>query len=302
MNSTLALILRELARILDKTFKNVAFSQANAVRFQNTRNTLLQSLTRVCWEKLGSSRVPVILEKHSGKLFRICVINRAAGYQKGFKRKGDELASSYGLDMVPLRSGDLIVDVGANVGDLLLYLDEISKVVAVDYLGIEPGTGEFACLESNLKNREGDVRQIAIGSSCGQQKFFYSPEGADSSLFKPLEASDEYTVRVQTLDCLLSQGMYSARRIRFLKLECEGGELEALQGALSSLHRIDYIGADLGFEKGELQESPAPQVIHFLLANGFSVEYFTYPSIIRILFRNNSITENLNAPNGSLTA
>jgi FkbM family methyltransferase len=302
LGSITALFLRELARLIDKTFKNVTFSRANAVRFQNVRNFLLQSLTRVRWEKLDLSRVPVVFEKQSGKFFRICVINRAAGYQKGFKRKGDELASSYGLDMVPLRTGDLIVDVGANVGDLLLYLDEISKVVVVDYLGIEPGTGEFACLESNLKIPEGDVRQIAIGSSCGQQKFFYSPEGADSSLFKPLEASDEYIVRVQTLDCLLTQEKYSARRIRFLKLECEGGELEALQGAKNSLHRVDYIGADLGFEKGELQESPAPQVIHFLLANGFSVEYFTYPSIIRILFRNNAMTEKLNAPNGSLTS
>lgn len=300
MNSITPLILREFARLLDKTFKNFTLSQTNAVRFQNTRNTLLQSQTRIRWEKSDLSRVPVIFEKKSGKRFQICVIKRAAGYQKGFKRKGDELASSYGLDMVPLRSGDLIVDVGANVGDLLLYLDEISKVVAIDYLGVEPGTGEFSCLESNLKIPKGEVRQIAIGSTCGCQKFFYSPEGADSSLFKPLEASDEYTVRVQTLDCILSEEKYSGRRIRFLKLECEGGELEALQGAMNSLHRIDYIGADLGFEKGELQESPAPQVIHFLLANGFSVEYFTYPSIIRILFRNNSMTEKLNAPNGSL--
>lgn len=300
MNSHTALFLRELARLIDKTFKNVNFSRANAVRFQNTRNFLLQSLTRVRWEQLDLYKFPVVFEKKSGKFFRICVINRAAGYQKGFKRKGEELASSYGLDMVPLKAGDLIVDVGANVGDLLLYLDEISKDVGVDYLGIEPGTGEFACLESNLRLPGGDVRQIAIGSSCGLQKFFYSPEGADSSLFKPLEASDEYLVRVQTLDCLLGEEKYSARRIRFLKLECEGGELEALQGALNLLHRIDYIGADLGFEKGELQESPAPQVIHFLLANGFSVEYFTYPSIIRILFRNNAVSEKLNAPNGSL--
>ena len=158
------------------------------------------------------------------------------------------------------------------------------------------------CLESNLKISDGKVRQIAIGSKCGEQEFFYSPQGADSSLFKPLEVSDEYTVRVQTLDCLLTQEINAERRIRFLKLECEGGELEALQGASNSLHRIDYIGADLGFEKGVLQESPAPEVIHFLPANGFSVEFFTYPSIIRILFRNNSVTEILNARNGSLSS
>lgn len=293
--------LREFTRLLDKVLQDVPMSQVSAVKYQNTRNFLLKSNIRVCWKNLNGYKIPMVMDKISGKSFRICVIARAAGYQNGFKTKGEEIASSYGLDMVPLRSGDLVVDIGANVGDLLLYLDEIHSAVNVSYLGIEPGIGEFECLKSNLKIADGNVSQIAIGSDCGQQNFFYSPQGADSSLFKPLEVSEEYTVRVQTLDCLLSQERYAHKRIRFLKLECEGGELEALQGAKNSLSRIDYIGADLGFEKGELQESPAPEVIHFLLANGFSVEYFTYPAIIRILFRNNAVIENLNSRNGSLS-
>ena len=200
LNSLSAIFCREHTRQLDKVLKNVTLSQTGAVRYQNARNFLLKSQTRVRWETLDSSKIPVVIERKSGKSFRICVINRAAGYQNGFKTKGEELASSYGLDMVPLRSGDLVVDIGANVGDLLLDLNDISSSVNVSYLGIEPGTREFVCLESNLKISDGEVRQIAIGSKCGEQKFFYSPQGADSSLFKPLEVSDEYTVRVQTLD------------------------------------------------------------------------------------------------------
>jgi len=281
--------------------KNAGMSETTAAHYQNFRSYLLQSQTRILWKSLESIRVPIVIDKLSGREFRICVINRAAGYLKGFQTKGEELASSYGLDMVPLRSGDLVVDVGANVGDLLLYLDEVGKEIEISYIGIEPGVDEYECLESNLKITNGVLRQIAIGSECGEQNFYYSPQGADSSLYKPVEVSSEYPIKVQTIDCLLGEQEFKNRRIRFLKLECEGGELEALKGAKNSLPRIDYIGADLGFEKGELEESPAPEVIPYLLATGFSVEYFTYPSIIRILFRNNNVSEKLNPRNGSLS-
>ena len=84
LNSLSAIFRRELTRLLDKVLKNVTLSQTGAVRYQNARNFLLKSQTRVRWETLDSSKIPVVIERNSGKSFRICVINRAAGYQNGF--------------------------------------------------------------------------------------------------------------------------------------------------------------------------------------------------------------------------
>ena len=145
-----------------------------------------------------------------------------------------------------------------------------------------------------------ELLMLALGESCGFQNFYYSPSGADSSLFQPLYTESQYKIEVKSLDCILTEHGHSKKRIRFLKLEAEGGELEILKGAIKSLPYIDFIGADLGFEKGILQESTAPEVIEFLLGHGFSIVEFTYPAIIRILFRNNLVSDELNHHNGSL--
>lgn len=218
----------------------------------------------------------------------------------GLGQKGDEIASSYGLDMVPLKSGDIVIDVGANVGDLSIYLKKLSKSIDITYVAIEPGNLEYKCLKRNTEGMQAELHMLALSESCGFQTLYYSPSTADSSLFQPLHTESKYEIEVKSLDCLLGQNEHSKKRIRFLKLEAEGGELEILKGSIETLPYIDFIGADLGFEKGMLEESTAPAVIEFLLGHGFSIVEFTYPAIIRILFRNNLVTEQLNNHNGSL--
>lgn len=78
----------------------------------------------------------------------------------------------------------------------------------------------------------------------------------------------------------------SDRRIRFLKVEAEGAELEVLEGAGDMLRSIDWIAADLGFERGLEQRATAPEVIPFLLDNGFRLHKLTQPQAVRYLFAN----------------
>jgi hypothetical protein len=54
-------------------------------------------------------------------------------------------------------------------------------------------------------------------------------------------------------------------------LEAEGFEPEIISGMENCLENIEYISADLGFERGINQETTAPQVLNFLLNEGFEI-------------------------------
>jgi len=76
-----------------------------------------------------------------------------------------------------------------------------------------------------------------------------------------------------------------------LKLEAEGGEPEVLMGCIEILQNIDYISADLGFERGVSEENTFPEVINFLLYNGFNVVKAIAPSGRNtVLFKNSRVT------------
>ena len=65
--------------------------------------------------------------------------NRIAIYRKDLDYRGRILANAYHLELIDFSQNVLIVDVGASVGDLLLYLP-----IHVKYIGVEPSPSEFS--------------------------------------------------------------------------------------------------------------------------------------------------------------
>ncbi|MEK9614503.1 MAG: hypothetical protein VW080_11350, partial [Flavobacteriaceae bacterium] len=63
-------------------------------------------------------------------------------------------------------------------------------------------------------------------------------------------------------------------KIKLIKLEAEGFEPEIIEGLRKNLKNVEYISADLGFERGVNQETTAPKVINYLLKNGFKLLAF----------------------------
>lgn len=110
-------------------------------------------------------------------------------------------------------------------------------------------------------------------------QLFISSRNADSSFFQPETFTATCTIPTKRLDAIIDQP------IRLLKLEAEGAEPEVLQGCMGLLERIDYISADLGFERGPEQESTLAPVTNFLLANGFEMVAFRAGRIV-VLYRN----------------
>jgi FkbM family methyltransferase len=207
-------------------------------------------------------------------------------YANGFKARANQLATSYALENVGLRDGDIVIDCGANYGDIALHIDSLG--IRTKYIGIEPSPLDFKCLCLNLKGsaQETILKNIALSEKPGLLEFYIDCERASSSLFCPPSYSEIAMVEVQTLDILCKRAEIQGKTIKLLKLEAEGLEPEICKGMENTLENIHYIAADLGPERGPNEEVTAPDVINFLLERGFEVKGIGERYSLRILFEN----------------
>jgi FkbM family methyltransferase len=134
----------------------------------------------------------------------------------------------------------LIVDVGANIGFLSLIYRAIAPEAQV--IAIEPSPKNLSYLYINVEPHGIQVLPFAVGSNSGTAVLFEdSLTGQNSSLvqdFKVLAANAKragirpevvkVSVEMMTLDGLLES---AHRPVIFIKIDVEGFELQALEGA-----------------------------------------------------------------------
>lgn len=188
-------------------------------------------------------------------------------FGNGIKQRGIHIGNEYLLDEITFSHNDTIIDIGANTGDLKIYFN--NKNIKINYIGFEPGLIEFESL--NVNNQDGNVFQVALGDKNGQAIFYYKPEFGDSSLVEMDGYSKSYEVEVTKLSTFFQKKSLTDTKIKLVKLEAEGFEPEIISGMENCLENIEYISADLGFERGINQETTAPQVLNFLLNEGFEI-------------------------------
>lgn len=214
-------------------------------------------------------------------------LRQASFYSLGHQHRGETLARSYAIDQIDFADGDIVIDCGANYGDLRLYFDYLNMNEPIQYVAFEPGVDEFECLSMSLRDTPNcALHDFALGNEDGCQTFYYDPNPANSSLEEPALFTDTYDVAVRTLDTLTKEGLIPKGPIKLLKLEAEGYEPEILQGGLETIQRIEYIAADLGFERGKLALSTAPPVVNMLLRSGFELVAIGSLGDVRLLFKN----------------
>lgn len=182
--------------------------------------------------------------------------SRGGLYTQGLSERTLDLVQSYCIDKIEFQEGDLIIDVGANTGDLFSYFSKQR------YIGFEPSPAEFFALQKNV-NSDCKIFNLAVGDAENEIDFFISSAGADSSIYQPLVFEDKIRIRQIRLDKLIKE------KVKLLKVDAEGAEIEVINGAKNLLPDIEFIAIDLGFEKGIKQESTAPAVFNLLFENNF---------------------------------
>ena len=182
-------------------------------------------------------------------------------YDKTISNAGIQLGNKYFLDKINFNSGDKVIDCGANVGNLLLWFK--SEGVNIDYLGVEPSPKEFSCLCRNVGKHK--ALNKGLWNEEKTIKFFVNNTNADSSIIEPKYYDDTVSIQAVTLSSIITS------KIKLLKLEAEGAEPEILEGAEEKLSLIEYISADLGYERGMSEDSTYLPVTNFLLERNFSL-------------------------------
>lgn len=130
-----------------------------------------------------------------------------------------------------LRAGDSFADVGSSIGLMAVYA---STLVGPDGLvyAYEPDPVTYEILLDNIRlNNAKNVRpsNLAIGSAAGHRRIYLRARGA-ASLVPPRNlTSAGVSVQLDTLDRILPPEGPS--RIRLIKVDVEGWELEVLDGA-----------------------------------------------------------------------
>ena len=216
---------------------------------------------RICSDKYIFSD----LELPSKSIFSVHEKQSQMAYKYGFKFRAESLAETYKLKKIKFNHGDIVIDCGANVGDFKLWFD--MNKINIKYIGFEPSPIEFECLKENIKdtNNENTCFNIGLWNKDHELSFYLSSQNADSSFIEPPSYQDILIIKAKRLDSFINA------RIKLLKLEGEGAEPEILEGIGDKLNLIDYVAADVGFERGVYQESTLAQTTNYLLKRGFEI-------------------------------
>ena len=194
-------------------------------------------------------------------------------YGKGFKKRKNELLSTYLIKNLEFEDDDVVIDIGANNGDFYLCFDKKIK-----YFAYEPSPLVFSNLEYNIKNHNLFNKGL---SNLADNKidFYLKDEFGDSSILPINDYTKKISIETTTLDKEIDK---IQQKIKLIKLEAEGFEPEILQGLKKHLNSVQYITIDCGFERGIKQESTIAECSNYLLKNNFEMIDFGSPRIVAL--------------------
>jgi len=160
-----------------------------------------------------------------------------------------EVERVYRLDDIPFEPGDVVLDLGAHVGIVSVYLAK--KYPFLKILAVEPVKENFERLVRNVKAngiRDGTVTfmNAAVTADAREVTLFGQLEGNSgglSILAMPRAGDGGWKVPSFTLAQIIAQT--GAERVKLLKLDVEGAEHEILRSDPSVLDKVDWLAAEI---------------------------------------------------------
>lgn len=164
-----------------------------------------------------------------------------------------------------LKKGDTYVDVGANIGSLVL---KAASIVGVDgkVYGIEAHPKIFNFLNENVNINSYD-NIVLINSAVGDQQgeLFFTDRNADDQNYVTTDKNG-IKVLVSTLDLLID-----LEKIDFLKIDVEGYEKFVLNGASKTLERTKIILIEVSDENFIRYGYKSKEILQHLMSFNFNL-------------------------------
>lgn len=171
-------------------------------------------------------------------------VNDAAGSNTAEIVATEILWDEYGLSRIPFEAGDLIVDVGAHVGMVAIWLalrNPRAHVVA-----IEPEPLNLAHLRHNIAvNGARNIQVVPFALTADRRRLDIarppSNSGGAGAYYDEVGGYAFSGGPSVTLDDIFAR--FVPKRCRLLKVDCEGAEHEILP-ACHILDRVDWFAAE----------------------------------------------------------
>lgn len=170
---------------------------------------------------------------------------------------------SYQLDQIDFKSGDLVIDIGANSGELFLYF--LLTEIDIEYSAVEAGILEFDCLTKNIGGKS-ELHNVAVSNSEGTTTLYVHNGLASSPIIETPFYTNKDIVTVKRLDSLNFGPV-----IKLIKIHAEGAEPEVLQGASETLKKTKYVSIDVGKERGIEEVGTSTECVSIMKEFGFDV-------------------------------
>jgi FkbM family methyltransferase len=169
-----------------------------------------------------------------------------------------------------------IIDLGANVGQFAVAAAKIFTSARI--YSFEPDPVTFSKLEKNTKKFDDSNNfNVAVGEKNYQANFFRNAYNHSSSLFElhsnhknsfpDAAVLEEITVTVERLDAIMKDK--PLQRPVLLKLDIQGAEVAALNGASETLLNVDFILIEVSFKPMYLNEMVFSDIMKLIEAKGF---------------------------------
>lgn len=197
---------------------------------------------------LGKKRYQGLFEK----LYRTSIKGMNYGFGDNIYRGGEVGAIKYVASKVGGDRKSVVFDVGANKGT---YTKELSRFFPnADIYCFEPSKATFKMLESNVGNIQGiHCCNFGFGKETAEVELFSDAEGSGiASLYDRrlghfgIALESKETISIRRIDDFCNSEQLG--QIDFLKLDIEGHELAALEGAGDMLNqkKIRFIQFEFG--------------------------------------------------------
>jgi FkbM family methyltransferase len=137
-----------------------------------------------------------------------------------------------------VRVGDVVFDIGANMGDTALHIAQILDNKGTVY-AFEPSPGVFKRLKKNVDlNSFTNLKlyNVAMGDTEGELSFIGTKEDHTGGAFVSKEIKSDTQVKVLTLDGFVQQNGIS--HIDLIKIDTEGFEFFIVKGGEKTLRKL----------------------------------------------------------------
>ena len=188
-----------------------------------------------------------------------------------------------------LRENDVVIDVGANIGNVGIRAASLFKSVKVYMIEAHPEVYKFMTLNIELNGLKNIIPfNLAVGNRENDSVKF-SNQLSDDLNSVLMTQEEGILVPIRKLDSLVR-----SEHVDFLKIDVEGFELGVLQGAVGILNNVSCIMFESWDEHFQKYGTNSTEVFAFLKEYGFFILNWNDGAIVQINSEHRSLVcENL---------